>query len=64
VIIISVYAPVDEKLDETEIFYENLQKITNKCSKNDHIIIAGNLKARIGKLHIPKVSGSFREDYK
>jgi exonuclease III len=41
--VIGVYAPTEGKEDESLTFYETLQKIINKISKNDFFIIMGDL---------------------
>jgi hypothetical protein len=46
--IISVHAATEEKFDEEkEIFYEDIQIVHNKTSKNDIIIILGESNAKI-----------------
>lgn len=60
--IIGAYAPEEGKTEETELFYEELQKQINNISKGDYLIISGDLNARIGKIPIPEVVGAFGED--
>jgi exonuclease III len=48
--LISVYAPMEDKVDEIkEQFYEDLQKVVDNTPKTDTIIILGDLNARLGK---------------
>ena len=59
--IIGVYAPVGGKSKETETFYELLQGQVNAGGKNDHVIIGGDLNARIGNMTVPKLIGKYGE---
>ena len=47
------------KREETELFYEELQKYI--VTKSDHLIISGDLHARMGQRLIPEVVGIFGE---
>lgn len=60
--IIGVYAPEEGKKEDTEEFYENLQKQLHKWNKKDYLIIAGDLNARVGNINIPNVIGKFGEE--
>jgi exonuclease III len=47
--LISVYAPMEDKMDEIkEQFSEDLQKVVDNTPKSDIIIILGDLNARLG----------------
>jgi exonuclease III len=43
-----VYAPHNEKEDEKEQFYQELQETVDGCNKNDIIIVMGDLNAKVG----------------
>jgi exonuclease III len=59
--VIGVYAPEEGKTEETEIFYEELQKQINKYNKQDYVIIIGDLNARVGTQPISQILGTFGE---
>jgi len=61
--VIGVYAPEEGKKEETENLYKLLQKILSKLNKTDHIVIAGDLNARIGRMPIPHVVGTNGEQH-
>lgn len=52
--IIGVYSPEEGRVEETEQFYDNLQKVIDKTNANDYIVIAGDLNARVGNKPIKK----------
>lgn len=52
--VLAVYAPEEGRTEDTDAFYETLQRSLDKCNKNDYITIAGDLNARVGKPIIPK----------
>jgi hypothetical protein len=54
-----IYAPEDGRVDDTEVFYETLQKQLQNISKGDRVIISGDFNARVGNQPIPQVVGSF-----
>ena len=56
-----VYFPENGRKEETETFYEELQRKLNSCNKNDYLIIAGDQNARVGSQPIPSVVGTFGE---
>ena len=56
--LIAVYAPEEGKLEQTEEFYETLQDQVDKINRNDYIIVAGDYKARVGKIHIDGILGT------
>lgn len=56
--IIGCYAPEEGRLEDTNEFYDQLQTILDKTNKNDYIIIAGDLNARIGNIPIGKIIGT------
>ena len=55
---IGVYAPEDGRKEETEHFYNTLKKEVDKPVKTDHLIIAGDLNARVDNVPIPGVTAS------
>jgi hypothetical protein len=59
--IIGAYAPVEGKAEKTETFYEQLQESLNTAGRNDYIIVAGDLNARIGNIATPKLIGPHGE---
>lgn len=59
--IIGVYAPEEGKKEETDIFYETLQKVVNSYIKTDSLIISGDLNARIGNTPVPNIVGEHGE---
>jgi exonuclease III len=50
--IVGVYAPGEGKTEETEQFFDELQMIIDKINKNDYLIVAGDLNARVGNAQI------------
>ena len=46
--ILGVYAPTEGRDELNEEFYETLQKILDKVSKNDYIMLTGDMNARVG----------------
>jgi hypothetical protein len=46
--ILGVYALTEGKVELNEEFYETLQKVLDKVNKNDHIVLVGNMNARVG----------------
>lgn len=59
--VIGVYAPEEGRREDTEIFYEELQKQVNKYNKTDHMLILGDLNARVGNVPIVNIVGAFGE---
>jgi exonuclease III len=57
-----VYVPEEGREEETRRFYKQLQKEVDKYSKNDSLIISGDLNATVGNQPIPNVVGNFGED--
>jgi CRISPR/Cas system CSM-associated protein Csm2 small subunit len=55
----SLYAPEDGRDEEGENFYNLLQEAMNKVNKNDYLILACDLNARIGNNPIDDVTGKF-----
>jgi len=47
--LICVHVPTEEKYDEKDNFYEDLDQIYEECPKTDVKIIIGNLNAKIGQ---------------
>jgi exonuclease III len=48
--LISVYAPMEDKMDEIkEQFYKDLQKVVDNTPKCETIIVLGDLNVRVGK---------------
>lgn len=60
--VIGVYAPEEGRHEDSEEFYEELQKLLDKINKNDYYIIAGDLNARIGKIPITNIVGTEGEE--
>ncbi|PSN40356.1 Craniofacial development protein 2 [Blattella germanica] len=56
--IIAVYSPEEGKDKESKIFYQNLQEVLDKTNKNDIIMLAGDLNARVGNVPIQNVVGT------
>ena len=56
--LIAVYAPEEGKTEQTEEFYETLQDQTDKISKNDYIVFAGDYNARVGNIPIDGILGT------
>jgi hypothetical protein len=61
--VIGVYAPEEGKMEETEIFYDTLQKQVQNCTKSDYVVVAGDLNARVRKQPIPNTIGIFGENH-
>ena len=61
--IIGVYAPEEGRNEETEYFYENLQKEVSKWNETDYVIISGDRNARIGNKAVPGVMGTYGENH-
>lgn len=61
--ILGVYAPEEGKKEETQTFYEELQKVLNKINKNDFIVLSGDLNARVGNIPIDNTVGIFGEPH-
>ncbi|KAJ4431193.1 hypothetical protein ANN_19790 [Periplaneta americana] len=59
--VIGLYAPEEGRREDTEIFYEELQKQVNKYNKTDHMLILGDLNARVGNVPIVNIVGAFGE---
>ena len=57
--VFGAYAAENGKKEE--IFYQELQHRLNSCNKNDYLIIAVDLNARVGNQSIPSVVGTFGE---
>jgi exonuclease III len=47
--VIGVYAPVEGEEENSITFYDTLQKTLDGTNKNELMVIAGDLNARIGK---------------
>jgi exonuclease III len=56
--ILGVYAPEEGKTDETTKFYWDLQSEIDKTNKNDFLIVAGDLNAKIGNTPITGIVGN------
>jgi len=56
--LLAVYAPEEEKTEQTEEFYETFQDQIDKISKNDYIFIAGDYNARVGNIPIDGIVGT------
>jgi exonuclease III len=53
IILINVHAPTEDRTEETkEQFYDNLQYLQDKTTKNDKIIILFDVNAQLGKERI------------
>jgi hypothetical protein len=61
IIIFGHYAPYEGKVQESENFYNQLQKILNRTSKNDYILFSGDLHGRVGNAEFHTFVGSFGE---
>jgi exonuclease III len=61
--VIGVYAPEEGKMEETEIFYDTLQKQVQNCTNSGYVIVAGDLNARVGKQPIPNTTAIFGENH-
>ncbi len=61
--IIGIYAPEEGKREETEIFYDQLQKQLEKNNKNDYIILCDDFNARVGNTSIPEIMGDNGEHH-
>ena len=59
--IISVYTPMEETDEEVkEVFYEEIQLVTNRIPNNDLILRVGDYNAKIGKeVACQNVSGKY-----
>ncbi|NSM56166.1 RNA-directed DNA polymerase [Wolbachia endosymbiont of Atemnus politus] len=54
--IIGVYAPEEGRIEDSDEFYKQLQRIKDKINPNDHLLIMGDLNARIGNTpHRPNI---------
>jgi exonuclease III len=47
--LINVHAPTEEKIDEKDIFYVDLQRTYDKAPQHDIVLILGDLNAKIGR---------------
>jgi exonuclease III len=47
--ILGLYAPEKGREGDSDEFYKQLQDIYNKLNKNDHIVLEGDLNARVAK---------------
>jgi exonuclease III len=56
-----LYAPEEGRVEENEIFYDQLQNILNKTNKNDYILLSGDLNGRIGSAEIHNIVGNYGE---
>lgn len=56
--IIGVYAPEEGRNEDSDEFYDILQKTVNGINKNDYLIIAGDLNARVGKTPVENIIGT------
>jgi hypothetical protein len=56
--LLAVYAPEEGKTEQTEEFYETLQDQTDKISKNDYIVVAGDYNAGVGNILIGGILGT------
>ena len=56
--LLAVYAPEEEKTEQTEEFYETLQDQIDEISKNDYIVVAGDYKERVGNIPIDGILGT------
>ena len=56
--LLAVYAPEEEKTEQTEEFYETLQDQVDKISKNNYIVVAGDYNARVGNIPIDGIFGT------
>ena len=56
--LLAVCAPEEGKTEQTEEFYETLQDQTDKISKNDNIVVAGDYNARVGNIPIDGILGT------
>ena len=55
---IEVHVPEDGRQEETEKFYNMLQKEVDKSVKTNHLIIAAALNTRVGNIPIPGLIGT------
>lgn len=60
-IVIGEYAPEEGKKEETQEFYDEIQKLIDK-NRNHEILLMCDMYARVGKIPIPNVAGVFGED--
>jgi exonuclease III len=56
--VICIYAPEEGRNEDSDEFYETLQKEINSTNKNDYLILGGDLNARIGNNPIPDLIGT------
>jgi len=56
--ILGVYAPTEGRDELNEEFYETLQKILDKVSKNDYIMSIGDMNARVGNNRVANIVGT------
>jgi exonuclease III len=62
--ILGVYAPTEGKNGLNEEFYETLQKILDKVNKNDHIMLIGDINAKVGNNRVANTVGTNGEAIK
>jgi len=56
--LLTVYAPEEGKIEQSEEFYEALQDQIDKISKNDYIVVTGVYNARVGNIPIDGILGT------
>ena len=58
--VIQIYAPTsNDKEDQVEHFYDDLQELLELTPKKDVIFIIGDWNAKVGSQEIPGVTGKF-----
>jgi hypothetical protein len=53
---LGLYAPETRREEGNDEFYRKLPDIYNKLDRNDYVILAGDLNARVGNKSINKIS--------
>jgi exonuclease III len=59
--IFGLYDPEEGREEGSNEFYKQLQDIYNKLNKNDHVILVGDLNARVGNKSINKNIGTLEK---
>jgi exonuclease III len=55
--VLGLYTPEEEREEDSDEFYKQLQDIYNKLNKNDYVILTGELNARMGSKLMNKNTG-------
>jgi len=56
--LLAVYTPEEGKTEQTEEFYVTLQDQTDKISKKDYTVVAGDYNARVGNIPVDGILGT------